>query len=211
MRNLILSSLVFILASCAPFYYDTLLKSNNNITAESIEKILSPAEFVTSKYIAKVSAMGKEFSGIFIVREVGHNIFRLALLSHTGVTIVSLEISSQKYEVLYALEQLNNKYFFDMLYEDIGSLIYLGTYHNSYALLNDAKTEKEILKIERSGNKYFCYLDTLRRLERIDKVVSNKVEEKIIFSRNTESSVNIIEIEHDDFPISITLEKFTDE
>lgn len=210
-KYLILSSFVFFFTSCSPFYYNSLLKSNKNISSGEINQILSPKVLVSSKYVAHVSALGKEFSGIFVIRELDKDVYRLMLITHTGVTILSLEVTPDKFTVLYCIEQLNNKYFLNLVNNDISTLLYLRIKYKSALMLKDVKNNSDILKLDNDEIQYYCFFDDRERISRIDEVSGSDLKKKILFTLENDGSAKSIEIAHNDYPLNLILERIVDE
>jgi hypothetical protein len=210
-KYLILSSIVFFFASCSQFYYDSLLKSNKDISSGEIDLILSPKVLVSSKYVMRMSALEREFSGIFVIREVDNNVYRLMLITHTGVTILSVEVAPDKFTVIYCLEQLNNKYFLNILNDDISTVLYLRSKYKSALIMKDVKSNSDVLRLDNDETQYYCFFDNQRKISRIDEVSGGDLKKKILFTLENDGSAKSIEIVHNDYPINLILERIVDE
>lgn len=211
-KYLISISIAFLFASCS-VPYQKALKEYNGMPygKEELERIFSPDELISAKYIVKVTAFGRDFSGLFIVRKTDSLSYRIVLLAHTGTTILAMQVSPEDYKILYAIEQIENKKFLDMLYNDMNAMLFLGK-NPKPMLFNESQNKYDVIRICNKAGTFFCYVDSGgRKLVRIDRVDSEDASMSIRFIDGTENAEKSIMVEHFDYPIKIILERIADE
>ena len=198
-RYLLISSLVFITASCA---VKTVAGYN-----ESDEAGIYEAPYFSDKaedyvYKAHISVYGKEFGGIFIAKKVSDSIYRAAFTTEFGTKLFDFEISDNSFNVNYIIEELDRKIIINTLKQDFMLLlkqrhVYKSSYKNE---------EFTVLKSENGGRNNYLFVN--RRDNRLLKLINTtRTKEKIIVDYKPESDIlaEKISIDHKNINLKIEL------
>lgn len=197
MRNLVLSSLLFVfLASCATY-------SENFQVADKKVESFTP-EFLTNSPIEKsfrmsIDAYGNNFSGIVVSKKINSNHYRFAFLNEFGAKMLDFELENQGVKMHYAIEQLDKKIILNLLQKDFNLLFN----ENNKIIQTFNSKEFKILETEinRKSVYYFLKNGSLQKT-----VMTSRKKEKINLQYNYKGTeFPDVEISHRKVKIKIYL------
>lgn len=152
----------------------------------------------TSVYRCKIQAFKKDLNGSLVIKTLGRDKQRVALVSDFGQTVFDISILPDQYEAHYVMPDLDKK----MLLNELSSLFRTLTQerHSQQALLFAAQQHWPVYQAE---NCYYQYKD--RRLASITWVRGNKTRAEIHFEGLAGKRPKHIVVEHKRFPLTIDL------
>jgi hypothetical protein len=114
-----LISLSMILTACSGHLYEELRS-----VPESAETLaaLKP-KFTNVLYRTEVDIMGKQLSGLLLIKAFQDGATRVVFTNEIGVKFFDFSFGKQKFEVISCIEQLNKKLVINQLRQDIGAII----------------------------------------------------------------------------------------
>ncbi|RSK41387.1 hypothetical protein [Mangrovimonas spongiae] len=199
MRYLTLSFLAVFLFSCGSYPKKQQLKP-----IESALNVFSNPYFSnTSKdyiYKANISAYGKSFSGLFIVKKIEKNQHRVAFTTEMGNKIFDFTITDNAFSVNYILDDLNRKLLLNVLKQDFTTLVKENVDISGVFVKDNASFfETQIL------DKPHYYVTKNNSLSQIVSVKNGKAKTVFSFSKINDNIANKITITHHNITLKINL------
>ncbi|WP_338732110.1 hypothetical protein [Mangrovimonas cancribranchiae] len=199
MRYLTLSLLAVLLFSCGSYP-----KKQHFKTTENTQNVFSNPYFSnTSKdyiYKANISAYGKSFSGLFIVKKIEENQHRIAFTTEMGNKIFDFTIKNNTFSVNYILDDLNRKLLLNVLKQDFTALVQEHiTISKTFLKDSTPIFETQIL------DKPHYYVTKNNSLSQIVSVKNGKAKTVFSFSKINDNIANKITITHHNITLKINL------
>ena len=198
MRYLLIS-IALLLVSCG-----TYPKRNNFKESFSATNTITNPYFAdTAKdyvYKADINLYKKSFSGLFIVKKLGHEHHRLVFTTEMGNTIFDFSFEGKNFKINSILENMDKKMILNILQKDFKILLRENTLvKNTYSLRDTVIFETGI-----DHEKYY-YFNSGKRLRKIVFANNRKEKTAFIFSEIKEGFAKNIQILHKNIKLSITL------
>ena len=211
-RFLVISlSLVFSLTSCSLKTTEGLRPIDLNEVAK-LNKVVENLYFSNPEidyvYKAKIKVYNKNFGGILIVKKTGPENHRVVFTTEFGSKLLDFQFDGDKFTKNFVVKDLDKKFIINILRDDFELLIteksdILETF--SSEVHNVLKTQSE----ERF-NYYFFEKET-RKLQKIINTTKRKEKVEVNFTSTEKEIADIISIKHNNFKLTIDLEKFKKE
>lgn len=211
-RFLVISlSLVFSLTSCSLKTTEGLRPIDLNEVAK-LNKVVENLYFSNPEidyvYKAKIKVYNKNFGGILIVKKTGPENHRVVFTTEFGSKLLDFQFDGDKFTKNFVVKDLDKKFIINILRDDFELLIteksdILETF--SSEVHNVLKTQSE----ERF-NYYFFEKET-GKLQKIINTTKRKEKVEVNFTSTEKEIADIISIKHNNFKLTIDLEKFKKE
>ncbi|MBR9757917.1 MAG: hypothetical protein GYB39_07520 [Algicola sp.] len=199
MRYLTISLLTFFLFSCGSYPKKQQLNPTENETAVVSNGYFSNAQH-DYLYKAHITAYGKTFGGLFIVKKTGEDQHRVAFTTEMGNKIFDFSIKNNTFTVNYILEDLNRKLLLNVLKQDFTVLVKeTSATTKAFAKANTSVFETEIL-----GKPHYYYTKN-NTLDQIVKVKNGKANTVFSFSKINDNIAEQITIKHHNIALEINL------
>ena len=196
MRYLLIS-LCFLFVGCASYPK----KNNFKNTEISAPEVLNPYFSDEAKdyvYKAQITVYDKHFGGIFIVKKIAANEYRVVFTTEMGNKIFDFSYINDDFNVNYILKELDKKLLINLLQKDFKVLI-----EERPVLLNSyISNEEEVFEVIIYNKKHY-YFTSNNQLEKIVKISSGKEKTIFIFSEINGILANNIEVEHSKIKINL--------
>jgi len=198
MRYLQISLLVFFVISCkAPLTKHWVKESN-------IEKhILNPYfsnPDVDYVYKTSITAYGKHFGGIFIVKKTANNNHRIVMTSEMGAKMFDFEWDSKSFTTHYIMEALDKKMLVNLLQRDLQWLItekleVVQAYRHNDIPIFETELQNQL--------GYYYKEKTTEQLTKIAVGSKRKVKQEILFLDINNNQANTIRITHKNIKLTL--------
>ncbi|MBB6679914.1 hypothetical protein H4O20_00460 [Aequorivita sp. 609] len=204
-------SLVFSLTSCSLKTTEGLRPIDLNEVAK-LNKVVENLYFSNPEidyvYKAKIKVYNKNFGGILIVKKTGLENHRVVFTTEFGSKLLDFQFDGDKFTKNFVVEDLDKNFIINILRDDFKLLIteksdileaFSSEVHNVF------KTQSE----ERF-NYYFFEKET-GKLQKIINTTKRKEKVEVDFTSTEKEIADIISIKHNNFKLTIDLEKFKKE
>jgi len=212
MKYLVLSSLIFVFVACSNSYISKLNFIEQRALSKNESEAIRTNIFENAKFKADVSAYGYEISGIFLLKKSDANIYKVGFLNYTGIVLFSFEISKDKFQLIYCLDQLNNQNAINIIEADLRTILFPSVPNGKVNVLSNANSGVKILNFTNEKKDLFYYIDSASsRLLGVHIAENDILTTSIQFHNAQKDTLKMINIKHFDFPLEIKLEEFVDE
>lgn len=212
MKNLLLSSFVFLFFGCAASSFNNLvLLENRNLESNEIA-MLTSNKFASSKFLTSVDAYGYHLSGLLIVKPMDKNHYRIGFINQTGINIFSFEISKDSFHIDYCLEQLNKKSAIGLVEADLRLLLFNNIPPEKVNIYLDTMQTQRVYKFEDGLKSNYYFVDgKSNELVKIESEYDGERTLSCIFSEFEDYFPASINIKHYDYPLEIALQVLKEE
>ncbi|TYR37722.1 hypothetical protein FXV77_00040 [Sphingobacterium phlebotomi] len=190
--------LLFFFVSCGTYRYPNASGIRESAPKELNNYYLDTAQ--TFVYRAKLNAFKKDINGSLMVKILGRNEHRIALVSDFGQTLFDVSISPNEHELHYAMHDLNKR----MVVREIVHIFRTMTaqrYATSAVMFANQQHYYPVYVVD---NNYYVVKE--RKVERIQQAKGAKEYLTIVYQEwNAEDIPTSIVIEHKKYPITIDL------
>jgi hypothetical protein len=200
-RCLIISSLLFALASCRSYQLADVI-SQETTEREVVNPYFSALD-TDYAYRAHVEVYGKELSGLFMVKRMDSVTHRMVLTTDFGNTLIDLTIGNEQFKVNYVIEDLDRKIVLNMLQQDFKTLLS----PQQQAVMHHRLVSQDAYQVKEKSNTYY-FMDQERGY--LSKIVkASKRKEQVIYEFKTSDgkSADQIDIIHKTIRLKIRLTK----
>lgn len=198
MRRFLFLSLLFLFTSCNTYkLYGDIIESETKIDIPYFNKV--GEEYL---FNATINAYQNQLGGIFVVKCLGENHHRVALLSDFGNTILDVELNEDVKIVHYIIEDLNRKTIVNKLTDYLQFLLRSSYTSRKYVETDSAKTYEA--QWQKSSVLIWNRSDKIDLLQQSSKT-KKKVEIKYTFLAQGELETVILEAK--ELPIKMTFIK----
>ena len=195
-----LTSLTLLVFACASFPK----KNNLERSYGDIPTVINPYFSDLSKdyiYKAKINFAEKSFGGIFVVKKLGEEYYRVVFTTEMGNKIFDFTFIKNEFKINFILKEMNKKILVNFLRKDFYVLI-----HENPKVLDHYKNLGDTLFTEtRIKNNTYFYLEEKQQLHKILTTQRGKEKSQYIFSEVEKNHVKQINIRHKDIKLSINL------
>ncbi|MES2590661.1 MAG: hypothetical protein V4608_02165 [Bacteroidota bacterium] len=211
LKNLCLSSLLFVLlVSCSPVA-GYKLKGREVVTGSHVQTVINPNN--SSLYKAKINLYNRYYSGLIVLKQTDSVTSHLVFITELGMKMFDFKIQNNELELVYVFEPLNKPNILKLLKRDM-KLILLQHLLNKEATVYEAKDKtKRIFKIADGKLKHYYVVNS--NIKTIEKtIVKGKVcvKEKVIYSYDEKLVAQQIKLKHSGFiRLRIELNKISKE
>ena len=198
------SCAIFLAACNSP--YKELRKAEGNL--ECIQQFRP--KFTTIFYEARAEAVGKEFSGILIMKKMPDSSLRIVFSTKPGIKFFDFEfLRDSGFRVLYIMKELDKEAVIKTLRKDFEVLLFLYTKpENGYLLTNGSSNFYTFPR--ENGFNYYITDSACHELLMMQRASSRKAVADITMMYASDSSPDSIHIMHKNVNLSITLSKMKD-
>ncbi|WP_313112035.1 hypothetical protein [Aequorivita sediminis] len=211
-RFLVISlSLVFSLTSCSLKTTEGLRPIDLNEVAK-LNKVVENQYFSNPEidyvYKAKIKVYNKNFGGILIVKKIGPINHRVVFTTEFGSKLLDFQFDGDKFTKNFIVEDLDKEFIINILRDDFKLLIteksgVLEAFSSESHYVYKAQSEERF-------NYYFFEKET-GKLQKIINTTKRKEKVEVNFSSTEQEIADIISIKHNNFKLTIDLEKFKKE
>ncbi|MCE3279166.1 MAG: hypothetical protein K0S44_1357 [Bacteroidetes bacterium] len=176
MRNLLLSSILFISSACHLGHYNRLKKIEANSTT-------SPApifgdNFNSFLFKTNITVYGKDFSGLLVTKQMSPKNYRVIFTTELGMKIFDFEFKDTSFTLHYCVPQFNRPKLISTIQEDIKILLMNDLKNKTFEKLAD---NKGIYRIYRSKtDKMYDYYFIEESTNHLTKIEHSKKRVKKI-------------------------------
>lgn len=197
MKNLVLSSLLFIFLFSCGTYSKNFKVSDRNVESFTPEFLINSSK--EKSFRMSIDAYDNNFSGIVVSKRLNPNHYRFAFLNEFGGKMLDFELINQEMKVHYAMQQLDRKIILNLLKKDFNLL-----FNENNKIFQTLESE-ELTILETEINKkpvyYFLKNDLLQKT-----VMASRKNEKINLIYNyKDTQFPDVEISHGKLKIKIYL------
>lgn len=198
MRFLIISCLIWFVG-CASYS-----KKQNFQETSLTSKTYSNSFFSNSSkdyiYKASIAVLDKNFSGLLIIKKIDVNTHRIAFTTEMGNKLFDFTFTENDFQVNYILEEMNKRFLINTLKSDFKALI-----QERFSVVETyTKDSFHILETVIYNKTHYYYFDN-NKLEKIIKIGRQKEAVCFLFSDINNNIANIININHQNFKLKISL------
>jgi len=212
MKNLILSSFLILIFSCSTSYLNNFTEIDVRTLNDFEVRAISLNKYDDIKFITDVDAYGYSISGILIVKKFSDGFYKVGFLDQIGIVLFSFEISRDEFNLIYCIEQLNNKNMIKVLETDLRIILFPSIPIDEVKVFSSIDSgEKAINLINGNNDLYYFIDDSQIKLRQIDYTQDDRLILSIQFHDTRTSNLKNIYIKHYDYPLEIKLEEFVDE
>ncbi len=190
--------LLFFFVSCGTYRYPNASGIRESAPKELNNYYLDTAQ--TYVYRAKLNAFKKDINGSLMVKTLGRNEHRIALVSDFGQTLFDVSISPNEHELHYAMHDLNKR----MVVREIVHIFRTMTaqrYATSAVMFANQQHYYPVYVVD---NCYYVLKE--RKVERIQQAKGAKEHLTIVYREwNAGNIPTKIAVEHKKFPLTIDL------
>lgn len=159
-------------------------------------------------YKAKIQLYKKNFGGILIIKKTGANSHRIVFTTEFGSKLFDFQFEGDTFTKNFVVEDLDKKFIINILRDDFKILV-----NESAPVLAVYESEDERIYKTQAGDRFNFYF-LKKDSETLEKIVNtSKTKEKveIDFTFSEEDIAEMIAIKHENFKLTIDLEKFKTE
>ncbi|RZF60136.1 hypothetical protein [Sphingobacterium corticibacterium] len=190
--------LLLFLASCGTYRYPNASGIRESATQELNNYYIDTTQ--TFVYRAKLHAFKKEMNGSLMIKTLGRNEHRVALVSDFGQTLFDVSISPDGHELHYAMHDLNKR---RVVREIVDIFRTMTTQRHATSAVMFAN-QQHYYPVYVVDNNYYVLKE--RKVERIQQAKGAKAYLAIVYQGwNAEDIPTSIAIEHKKYPITIDL------
>ncbi len=167
------------------------------------KEILNPYFSDPSKdyvYKARITVQKKEFGGLFIVKKLGTDSYRIVVTTEMGNKILDFSFEGDGFTVNYLLEEMDKKVLINTLKNDFRALIT----QNSKVLGTFSNKDLEIIETELDKKKYYYFYKD-NKLTKIVRAFGKKEKTEYLFLEVAGDLAKGIQIKHKSIPLEINL------
>ncbi|PRD48905.1 hypothetical protein [Sphingobacterium haloxyli] len=190
--------LLFFFVSCGTYQYPNASGIRGSAPKELNNYYIDTAQ--TLVYRAKLDAFKKHINGSLLVKTLGRNEHRVALVSDFGQTLFDVSVLPDGYELHYAMHDLNRR----MIVKEVVNIFRTMTeqrYATSAVMFANQQHYYPVYVVD---NCYYVIKE--RRVERIQQIKGAKEHLTILYSEWSEEDMpTSIVAEHKKFPLTIAL------
>ena len=196
----LLISLALLLFACASFP-----KKNN------LERIHGDAPTVINPYFsdlskdyiykAKINFAEKSFGGIFAIKKLGQEHYRVVFTTEMGNKLFDFSFFKNEFKINFILSEMNKKILINLLKKDLFVL----TSENPNILNYYHKIGDSMFYETRIKNNTYFYLTVDERLHKILEIKGNKEKSNYIFTEIENDHAREIKIRHKNIKLTIDL------
>lgn len=201
-RNLLFSSILFLVCSCAPPVYNGLADATEQNGC--IDRFIPDSS--KALYNTQVNVAGKHLSGLLIIKPMPGNITHTVFTSETGITYFDFEFSENDFRVVYCMPKLNKKAVIGLLKTDFGMLLR----HQMKRTPDLAKADSTRLYFGFSDHKNTTWYITdkeCKQLKSIEHTVRSKKKIIVNLMMAGTQLPDSVYIDHQTFNFNISLNK----
>ena len=163
--------------------------------------------FPSVLYKTNVSVVGKQFSGLLLVKTTQDSSIHLVFTSETGITFFNFEFSQTGgFKVHYILKQMDRKAVIKTLRKDFEMVLWKNTDMGHGRVYADSLYRYNAFPQE-SGTNYYITDSSCHQLVRIERGSSTKVVAEARMNHPADGVPDSITIRHRNFNFSIVLTK----
>lgn len=195
----LISTSFFLLNSCSHYALQGVVEK------EDILYSVSYFSGIDSEYLfnARIDAFKNEVGGICVIKNLGENQHRVALLSDFGNTLLDFEFIGEKVIVHYVIEDLNKKIIVNKLKKYFQLLL-----NSEYKVKKSIKDAEIIVyQSKLQGKRIFIRLNEDLELQSIRQASAFKNKTKIDFY-GTESHIDSMHFKSFELPIEMKFIRF---
>lgn len=169
-----ISLFAFLLSSCSHYKLQgAIVKEDKTYTVPYFTEL--GGEHI---FNARIEAFGNDIGGMCVVKTLGNNHQRVALLSDFGNTLMDFEFKNQEILVHYVMEDLNKKIIINQLKKYFQLLL-----NSEYLVSKSVEVEGgSIYQSKLKGKRVFLELDTDSQLIRLRQASAAKTKAQIDYS-----------------------------
>ena len=201
---LFISCLSFFLSCSSP--YRELYKTEGNIRC--IQQF-RPV-FTTIYYNAQVEAVGREFSGILIMKKMADSSIRVVFSTKPGLKIFDFEfLADSGFRVLYIMKEFNKEAITKTLRKDFELLLFLYTNRGEGYLLTNGKRNYYTFPRE-NGFNYYITDSTCQEFLLMQRASARKAIVDISMKYLSHGAPDSVKIQHRNVNFTIDLNKMNE-
>lgn len=190
--------LLFFFVSCGTFRYPDASGIRGSEPEELNNYYIDTAQVFV--YRAKLHAFKKDINGSLMVKTLGRNEHRIALVSDFGQTLFDVSIVPDEYELHYAMHDLNKR----MVVREIVNIFRTMTEQRHATSAVMFANQQHYYPVYMVDNCYYVLKE--RKLERIQQAKGSKEHLTIVYHKwNEENIPTKIAVEHKKFPLTMDL------
>lgn len=201
-RFLSFSFLVLTLSSCGSLPD---MEGFQEIPTEKAAMAYNPYFSETHKahlYKAQITVYGKELSGIFAIKRMKDTLWRAALMSEFGSTLLDISFNESYSEVNYSIKQFDKKFIISTLIEDFRLLVL----PKRKVIKKYEIEDRIVLKTKgRNGFVYAYFEKKPHRLIKLTRTNARKKKASVYFSNFKEEQPKTIKIAHHNLRLEMIL------
>lgn len=153
-------------------------------------------------YSAKIIAYGNEMSGLLVIKKIGHEHKRLALLTDFGNTLLDMEFVNEEIKINYVVEDLDRKLILNQLKKNFQLLL-----HSKYLLKQRYKIDEgEVLTSEFQKKHVFLHVSEKGYLKKLIQAGTFKKKAEINYSGENKTA-ELIHFTSNKLPLEVILRK----
>lgn len=204
MKNLLLSSLFFLLLSACKFGHYGKLEEVVPNSGEAPKSIFGD-NFNSFLFKTNITVYGKNYSGLLVTKQMQANDFRVIFTTELGMKLFDFEFKDTAFTLHYCVPQFNRPKLLKTIQNDIEVLLMNDIKGKSAADFRDKKSQITIKKINFTDFANYYFIDANSQIIKIEK--AKKKRKKTTFALNNYNNAfpsNII-IQHHDIKLKIEL------
>ena len=153
-------------------------------------------------YKASVSALGKNFGGIFIAKKTNDSTHRIVLTTEFGNKLLDFELSGDNFKVNFALDELNRKIVINTLKSDFRVL-----FRSDFPIARQFGTESTtILEARERKERFFIFTDSKTGLStRLVRTKGSKEKLEILYMPLKNTLAEKIILDHQNINLKVEL------
>jgi hypothetical protein len=187
-------------------------RNQKPLSSASFDAPVSWFDSVTGYYLynTTIDLMNKHFSGITVIKPAGDGIFRIIMMTETGLKIMDLEFFSDSLPVVhYIMEAMDKKILVRTLTRDI-SLILMNQLRNEspeWFSIPDNPTGKLALYTINKEQHHYILLEKMKKPSGAKLAKRNKIKVEAEFFGNGESGPDSVKLSNNNIDLSITFKR----
>jgi len=197
MRYLLSSIMLLLFVSCGSY------PKKNGFAISQGSGIENPYFSDTAQdyvYKANIDAFGNSFSGIFIVKKLGHDHHRIAFTTEMGNKIFDFTFKKEEFKVNHILNEMDKQLLINILKNDFQVLVK----EHPFVEKVFQKYSTSIFQTLVGKKKYYHFLSG-EKLTKVVRVGNRKEKVQFTFSEINDNIAQDIQILHKNFSLKILL------
>jgi hypothetical protein len=199
--------LLLIISSCSVPY-----RNQIPLSSDSFEAPVPWFDSDTGYYLynTAIDLMNKHYSGITVVKPSGDGIFRVIMMTETGLKIMDIEFLSDSFPVVhYIMEAMNKKILIRTLTRDI-SLVLMNQLSNKspewYQIPDNPAGKLALYTINKEQHHYILQ-GKMKKPSEAKFAKRNKIKVEAEFFGNSQSVPDSVKLYHNNIDLSITFKR----